>query len=220
MARLNQIKLANPEISHMDLLEILRLPGLFVLAYLLGSVPWGLVLTKAFTSIDIRQEGSGNIGATNVRRLAGKRLGMLTLAGDVLKGAFPVWLAVKISAPDHLWGEIYISLVALAAFSGHLYPVYTKFKRGGKGVATAAGCFCVISPFSCFVAVLVFVMFVCWTNRVSVGSLAASAILPIAVWEATRSHVLVGCAVVTAMFIYIRHGENIKRLLSGTEPKI
>jgi len=204
----------------MELLEILRLPGLFVFSYLLGSVPWGLVLTRAFTSIDIRQEGSGNIGATNVRRLAGRRLGILTLAGDVLKGAFPVWLAMKISAPDHVWGEIYISLVALSAFSGHLYPVYMKFKSGGKGVATAAGCFLVISPFSCFVAVLAFIMFVCWTHRVSVGSLAASAILPVAVWKATQSNVMTGCAVVTTGFIYIRHAENIKRLLSGIEPKI
>ena len=189
----------------MELLEILRLPGLFVFAYLLGSVPWGLVLTKAFTSVDIRQDGSGNIGATNVRRLAGRRLGILTLAGDVLKGAFPVWLAIKISAPDHLWGEIYISLVALFAFSGHLYPVYTKFKNGGKGVATAAGCFLVMSPFSCFVVVLVFIMFVCWTHRVSVGSLAASAILPVAVWKATQSTVMTGCALVISGFIYIRH---------------
>jgi glycerol-3-phosphate acyltransferase PlsY len=203
----------------MALLEILKLFGLFVFAYLLGSVPWGLVLTRAFTSIDIRQEGSGNIGATNVRRLAGKKLGILTLAGDVLKGAFPVWLAMKISTPDHLWGEIYISLVALAAFSGHLYPVYMKFKNGGKGVATAAGCFLAISPFSCFVVVLVFIMFVCWTDRVSVGSLAASAMLPVAVWKATQSNVLAGCAVVTAGLIYVRHAENIKRLLSGTEPK-
>ncbi|MFC1812902.1 glycerol-3-phosphate 1-O-acyltransferase PlsY [Thermodesulfobacteriota bacterium] len=204
----------------MELLETLKLPGLLVFSYLLGSVPWGLVLTKAFTSIDLRQEGSGNIGATNVRRLAGTSLGILTLSGDVLKGAFPVWLAMKISAPDQLWGEIYISLVALSAFSGHLYPVYMKFKGGGKGVATAAGCFLVISPFSCFVAVLVFIMFVCWTHRVSVGSLAASATLPVAVWKATQSGVMTGCAVVTAGFIYIRHTENIKRLLSGIEPKI
>jgi glycerol-3-phosphate acyltransferase PlsY len=204
----------------MEPLEILRLPGLIVFSYLLGSVPFGLVLTKAFTSVDIRRDGSGNIGATNVRRLAGKKLGILTLAGDVLKGAFPVWLAMKISTPDHMWGEIYISLVALSAFSGHLYPVYTKFKNGGKGVATAAGCFLVISPFSCFVAVLVFILFVCWTHRASVGSLAASAILPVAVWKATQSTVMTGCALVTAGFIYIRHAGNIKRLLSGIEPKI
>ncbi|MFC1828160.1 glycerol-3-phosphate 1-O-acyltransferase PlsY [Thermodesulfobacteriota bacterium] len=192
--------------------------GLPVFAYLLGSVPWGLVLTRAFTSVDIRQNGSGNIGATNVRRLAGNTLGALTLAGDIVKGALPVWLAVKITAPGNPWSDIYISLVALAAFSGHLYPVYTKFRQGGKGVATAAGCFLAISPIACIVAVLFFILFVCWFNRVSAGSLAASAVLPIAVWKATQSEILAGCAAVTAVFIYIRHRENIKRLLSGTEP--
>jgi len=194
--------------------------GLPVFAYLLGSVPWGLVLTKTFTTVDIRQNGSGNIGATNVRRLAGNTLGVLTLAGDIVKGALPVWLAMKITVPGNPWNDIYISIVALAAFSGHLYPVYTKFKQGGKGVATAAGCFLVISPMACFVAVLVFILFVCGFDRVSAGSLAASAVLPVAVWKATQSGVLAGCAAVTAGFIYIRHRENIKRLLSGTEPVI
>ena len=189
-------------------------------AYLLGSIPWGLVLTRLFTSIDIRQLGSGNIGATNVRRVAGTTLGALTLAGDVLKGAFPVWLAVTITAPNELWGEIYISLVAIAAFSGHLYPVYMKFKDGGKGVATAGGCFVVISPMACVVAILIFILFICLFKRVSASSLAAVAALPVAVWYVTGSGVLTGCAVVTAIFIYFRHIDNIKRLLTGAEPSI
>lgn len=191
-----------------------------VFAYLLGSIPWGLVLTRAFAPVDIRQHGSGNIGATNVRRLAGNTLGALTLAGDIIKGALPVWLAVQMTVSGRPWSDVYISIVALAAFSGHLYPVYMKFKNGGKGVATAAGCFLAISPMAFFVAVLVFILFVCWFDRVSAGSLAASAALPVAIWEATRSGVMTGCAVVTAVFIYIRHTENIKRLLSGIEPKI
>jgi len=199
------------------MLKFIILP---LFAYLLGSIPWGLVLTRLFTSVDIRQQGSGNIGATNVRRVAGTTLGALTLAGDVLKGAFPVWLAVTITAPNELWGEIYISLVAFAAFSGHLYPVYMKFKDGGKGVATAGGCFVVISPMACVVAILVFILFVCLFNRVSAASLAAAAALPVAVWKVTGSGVLTGCAVVTAIFIYLRHIDNIKRLLSGSEPVI
>jgi glycerol-3-phosphate acyltransferase PlsY len=177
-------------------------------------------LTRLFTSVDIRQLGSGNIGATNVRRVAGTTLGALTLAGDVLKGAFPVWLAVTITAPNELWGEIYISLVALAAFSGHLYPVYMKFKDGGKGVATAGGCFVVISPMACAVAIVVFILFICLFNRASAASLAAAAALPVAVWYVIGSGVLTGCAVVTAIFIYFRHIDNIKRLLSGAEPSI
>jgi glycerol-3-phosphate acyltransferase PlsY len=196
---------------------MLKFFGLPIFAYLLGSIPCGLVLTRLFTSENIRRQGSGSIGATNVRRVAGPTLGALTLVGDVLKGVFPVWLAVTIAAPNEIWGEIFISLVALAAFSGHLYPVYMKFKNGGKGVATAGGCFAVISPVTCVVVILVFIMFVCWSNRVSAASLAAAAVLPVAVWKATGSGVITGCAVVTAIFIYFRHLDNIKRLLAGTE---
>ncbi|MBW1727168.1 MAG: glycerol-3-phosphate 1-O-acyltransferase PlsY [Deltaproteobacteria bacterium] len=199
------------------MIKVFMLP---VFAYLLGSIPWGIVLTRLFTSVDIQSEGSGNIGATNVARIAGSTLGILTLIGDMLKGGIPVWIAVVLATPNSFWGEIYISLVALAAFSGHLYPVYMRFKKGGKGVATAAGCFAVISPVSFMVAILVFIMFVCWLNIVAVASLAAAAVLPVAVWKATGSGVLTGCAVVTAILIYFRHTDNIKRLLKGTEPVI
>ncbi len=199
------------------MIKLLILP---FFAYLLGSIPWGLVLTRLFTSINIRQEGSGNIGATNVRRVAGTKLGILTLAGDVLKGAVPVWLAVSLTDSNELWAAFYLSLVAFAAFMGHLYPIYMKFKNGGKGVATAAGCFAVISPPALGVAILVFILFVCGFNRVSAASLAAAAVLPVAVWKATGSGVLTGCAAATSVFIGFRHKENIKRLLSGTEPTI
>jgi len=94
------------------------------------------------------------------------------------------------------------------------------FKKGGKGVATAAGCFAVISPVAFVVVTLVFVLFVCWLNMVAVASLAAAAILPVAIWQSTGSGVLTGCAVVTAIIIYFRHKDNIKRLFKGTEPKI
>jgi len=189
-------------------------------AYLLGSIPWGLVITRMFTSVDIRQLGSGNIGATNVRRVAGTTLGILTLTGDTLKGAVPVWLAVTIAGSDVTWAQTYISLVALCAFGGHLYPVFLKFKGGGKGVATAGGCFLVMVPVATIIAILVFIMFVCFWNRVSVGSLAAAAALPVVVWQATHSGIITGCAVLTATFIYIRHKDNIKRLWSGEEPTI
>ena len=199
------------------MIKFLVLP---VFAYVLGSIPWGIVLTRLFTSVDIRREGSGNIGATNVGRIAGPTLGVLTLIGDMLKGAIPVWIAVVLTAPNSLWGEIYISVVSLAAFSGHLYPVYMRLKKGGKGVATAAGCFAVISPMAFVVVALVFIMFVCWLNIVAVASLAAAAVLPVAIWQATGSGILTGCAVVTAIAIYFRHMDNIKRLFEGTEPVI
>ena len=199
------------------MIKYLLLP---IFSYLLGSIPIGLILTRLFTPINIRQVGSGNIGATNVGRMAGPGLGVLTLTGDILKGAFPVWLAASITTPNGIWGALYIALVAFAAFMGHLYPVYLKFKNGGKGGATAAGCFGVISPVALVVLILVFIMFVCWSNRVSVASLAAAAVLPVAIWKATGSGVLLGCAIITTIFIYFRHADNIKRLLEGTEPLI
>lgn len=199
---------------------MLKFLGLPIFAYLVGSIPWGLVLTRMFTSVDILRQGSKNIGATNVRRLAGPTLGMLTFTFDVFKGAFPVWLAIKIAEPNGIWGECYISLVGLAAFLGHLFPVYMKFKKGGKGVATAGGCFAVISPPAAGITILVFIMIVCWSNRVSPASLTASATLPVAIWKATGSGILTGYAVVSAIFIYVRHIDNIKRLLDGSEPTI
>jgi glycerol-3-phosphate acyltransferase PlsY len=191
-----------------------------IFSYLLGSIPWGIIFTRLFTPINIRRAGSGNIGATNVARMAGPGLGVLTLAGDILKGAFPVWLAVSMATPNDIWGDLYIALVVFAAFMGHLYPVYMKFKNGGKGVATAAGCFGVISPVALVILILVFILFICWSNRVSLASLSASAVLPVAIWKATGSKVMLGCAVVTTIFIYYRHVDNIKRLLTGKEPAI
>ena len=194
--------------------------ALAVFAYLLGSIPWGLILTRLFTPVDIRQSGSGNIGATNVVREAGLKLGIITLAGDVLKGAVPVWLATSTPSANDTWSALFVALVSLAAFMGHLYPIYMKFKTGGKGVATAAGCFAVISPVAMIISILVFIMMVCWSSRVSLASLVAAAVLPIAVWKATHSQIITGCAFIMMIFIYFRHMDNIKRLLAGTEPSI
>ena len=191
--------------------------GLPLFAYLLGSIPFGLVFTRSFTSVDIRKEGSGNIGATNVRRIAGTSIGLLTLAADVLKGAGPVYLAMVISYPDYLTYEIFICLTALCAFLGHLYPVYMKFKDGGKGVATALGCFLVLSPVACLAALLAFLIVALSSNHVSAGSLSAAAVMPVAVWIKTNSPVITICAAVISIFIIYRHKDNIKRLFAGTE---
>ena len=194
--------------------------GLILLAYLLGSIPFGLVLTGLFADIDIRKAGSGNIGATNVRRLAGNTLGLLTLVGDVAKGAVPVVLAKSLSAPGPLSHNLCLSLVVLAAFCGHLFPVYMKMKGGGKGVATAAGCLAAISPLTVVVALGVFLLAAFGSNRVSVGSLAASAVLPPAIWWDTGSTVFAACALALAIGIFLRHSANIKRLFNGSEPTI
>ena len=194
--------------------------GAILLAYLLGSIPFGLVLTRLFTDIDIRKAGSGNIGATNVRRLAGNPLGVLTLIGDVAKGAAPVALAQTLPPPTLLTKEIGLALVALVAFCGHLFPAYTRMKNGGKGVATAAGCLAVISPVAVLVALAVFLLAAFAGNRVSVGSLAAAVTLPPALWWTTSSVAFTSCAVVLAVGIFMRHRANIRRLIDGTEPTI
>lgn len=188
---------------------------LSVFAYALGSVPFGIIFTKLFAHTDIRQQGSGNIGTANVVRNAGLIAGILTLVGDVLKGALPVYFAL-----NNNFNEIYVSIIVLCAFLGHLYPVFLKFRYGGKGVATAGGCFLAVSPFACVIAVFVFLVFVSLFKRSSVGSLAASATLPIAVWQFENSIIITECAIIIAILIYLRHIDNIKRLLNRAEPTL
>jgi len=193
--------------------------GLTAFAYVLGSIPWGVVLTRCFTSVDVRRQGSGNIGATNVSRLAGFTWGLLTFAGDVLKGALPVYLASVFAWKNPLLNDYLPAVVALAAFCGHLYPLFMKFRNGGKGVATCAGCFVVLDPWACPAALLAFIVPVFISRRVSIGSLAAALVLPIAVGFSVHSIQLTVAAVIMSVFIFIRHTANIKRLISGTEPK-
>jgi glycerol-3-phosphate acyltransferase PlsY len=191
--------------------------GLPLLAYLLGSIPWGLVLTRLFATADIRRHGSGNIGATNVARVAGPALGLATLAGDVLKGWAPVALASSLDLPP-AGAELYAAALALLAVLGHLFPVYTRLRGGGKGVATAAGAFAALAPSAVLIALAVFVLVLALTRRVSAGSLAASAALPPAVLGTTASAVFCAGAGIAAALIFIRHAGNIRRLLAGTEP--
>ena len=187
---------------------------LIVGGYLAGSVPTGVILAKLFTTKDIRQEGSGNIGATNVYRVLGARLGVLTLVGDVLKGAIPVLLARTLLGDD-LW----IAAVALSTFLGHLYPLFLKF-RGGKGVATALGIFMVIAPLVVACAAGVFVLVAVIWRYVSLASLAASALMPLFLGIAGYSSVYVGLGLIVGFLIFYRHGDNIKRLREGVEKKI
>ena len=193
--------------------------GLLLLAYLLGSIPWGLILARIFARQDIRLTGSKNIGATNVTREAGVTPGLLTLIGDFLKGAVPVYLARMAFGPAGGSSDIYLSAVALAAFLGHLFPIYLKFRDGGKGVATAAGCFAVISPPAVLSACIVFMVLLFAVRRVSVASLSAAVVLPVAIWISARSGTLTTAASVSTLLIFVRHRENLKRLVAGTEPE-
>ncbi len=193
--------------------------GFPIFAYLLGSIPWGIVFTRLYSSADIKRQGSGNIGATNVSRVAGPTLGLLTFTGDVLKGAVPVYLALRFAVQNQGANDLFLSVVSLAAFFGHLYPLFMKFKSGGKGVATTAGCFVILAPLPCLMALSAFIIFLLLFRRISAGSLAAGIVLPIVVWFATNSREITAAAATMSVFIFIRHTENIKRLISGTEPK-
>src|SRR6056297_1282349 len=184
-------------------------------AYALGSVPSGVVLTRLFSGEDIRKQGSGNIGATNVSRVAGVVPGLLTLVLDILKGALPVLVAALWAPVNPLW---VMAAAGLAAFLGHLYPVCFRFRGGGKGVATACGVFLVAAPLACLIAALVFAGVVLVFRRVSAGSLAAALALPAAVWLVTGSAALFACAGCIGLLVIWRHKDNIRRLIRGEEP--
>ena len=151
-------------------------------AYLMGSIPFGLLIVRIVGRVDIRENGSGNIGATNVRRTVGTLPAVATLLGDIGKGFLPVWWAAALVGGPSPWSQAYVALVGLCAFAGHLYPVFLKSRTGGKGVATAAGCLLAVSPGALGVSALVFIMTACGLNRVSAASLAATASLPLTVW--------------------------------------
>ena len=179
-------------------------------AYLLGSIPTGLLLGKLY-GIDVRKEGSGNIGATNLYRTVGRKVGVMTLAGDCLKGLLPV-LAMKYSTLP----VEYAAWVGLAAFCGHVFSVFLKF-RGGKGVATALGVFLALSPLAVAIALGVFIALMLIWRYVSLGSICAAAVMPIAVWGLGGGRVLIVVTTLIATVVIIRHIENIRRLAAGTE---
>jgi glycerol-3-phosphate acyltransferase PlsY len=195
---------------------ILKAVILIALAYSMGAVPWGVILTRLFGHADVRKAGSGNIGAYNVYRVAGKRLGIMTLLGDLSKGAVPVLIAMSWVGVSDWKAEVVVCLIALAAFAGHLFPVFLGFK-GGKGVATAAGCLLIMSPLAFLICALVYVLVLCSSGYSSAGSLSAAALLPGAIWLATHSAPMTVCFLVMAVLVFIRHADNIKRLLKGTE---
>lgn len=194
--------------------------ALFLLAaYLLGGIPFGLLLTRWFKGIDIRALGSGNIGATNVRRNAGNTLGALTLLGDLAKGYLPVTAVALLLPNGHPGMAAAMAATAVAAFCGHLFPLTLGF-RGGKGVATAGGAYLAIAPAALLGVLAAFGLGLGISRRVSVGSLAAACALPLCVALATGSRPLSVGAVIIAVGIVARHRENIERLILGKEPAL
>ena len=188
--------------------EILLLIG----AYLLGSVPTGLLLAKAL-GVNIRESGSGNIGATNVYRTIGRKLGIITLIGDCLKGLIPVLLAKSLGLPD-----VWVAAIGLAALLGHVFTIFLGFK-GGKGVATALGVFLGTSPLSVLAALVIFAVVLYTWRFVSLASIVAAALIPALVWFTDGKQETVLMAVAIAAVVIFRHQENIARLRAGTESK-
>ena len=190
--------------------------GFFIalFGYLLGSIPTGLILTTLFSKIDPRMSGSKNIGATNIYRTAGRTLGVLTLLGDVIKGALPVSIALW-SGLSTLW----IGIAGLSPVVGHIFPIFLGFK-GGKGVATALGVYFVISPVAVFIEFLIFSGIVWKWRYVALGSITCAVTIPILIsFFRSDSQTYFVLSVIIAALILYRHQANISRLLQGTENK-
>jgi acyl phosphate:glycerol-3-phosphate acyltransferase len=188
-------------------------------AYLLGSIPFGLLLSRLFGGEDVRKAGSGNIGATNVARIAGPLAGILTLVFDTAKGAAAVWIAARMTNDSATW----MMIAAFVVLLGHCFPVWLKFK-GGKGVATALGVFLALSPLAAVSALLLFILCVVYWRYVSLGSVSAAAAMPLLIyflWAPGHAPPLIidlGTLAIAALVIY-KHDGNLQRLVDGTEPR-
>lgn len=193
--------------------------GLIVVGYLLGSIPFGYLLVRATGGGDIRFQGSGNIGATNVARASGWSIGVFTLLLDAAKGALAVWLADHFSG-----GNIRFAIYAgLAAILGHVFPVWLRFE-GGKGVATSLGVFLALCWPAAAAAVILFLLVVSFWRYISLGSISAAAALPLLVYllyapgHAPPTAVTFS-TLLAAVVVIVKHRDNIERLLAGTEPR-
>jgi glycerol-3-phosphate acyltransferase PlsY len=191
-------------------------------AYLLGSIPFGLLMVRLFRKQDIRQSGSGNIGATNVLRYGGKGLGAVTFALDAAKGYAAVLLAYAVAGRLHFAPDAIDNLAALAALSalvGHVFTVWLGF-RGGKGVATGFGVFLAISPWAALIALVAFIAAVALSRYVSLASILGCLVFPvvcIALAPRQLTPFLLAVVVLIPVIVIAKHHKNIERLLHGTE---
>ncbi len=187
---------------------------LALMGYAIGSIPFSFLVARLFGVKDVRTVGSGNVGATNVMRSAGKVPGILALLLDGLKGAATVWIARALSS-----SEMEICLAGLFAVIGHLFPVWLGF-QGGKGVATGAGLFIPLAPGALGAAILVFVITLAAARYVSLASILASLSLPVAAYLLGAGPVVSSTALVAALMVVAKHHANIGRLAKGVEPKL
>ena len=190
------------------------LTGIVIGAYLIGSVPFALILARRWGTADLREVGSGNVGASNVLRVLGVRPGVLVAFLDASKGAASVALAAWFGG-----GGTAPAVAGVAAVVGHVYPVWLRF-RGGKGVATACGAFGVLAPMAAVPAFGIFMISVCATRYVSLGSVLASAALPPIAWALGGSPATVTAASAASVLIVFRHRSNLRRLFRGSERRL
>ncbi len=184
-----------------------------LIAYLLGGIPFGYLLVRWTSGKDVRAEGSGNIGATNVLRTTGRRAGVATLVLDIAKGFAAVWIADKFTNSDVFW----MSAAALAVIAGHGFPVFLKFK-GGKAVASFTGAFLYLTPMPLVAVAIVFAVTVAASGYISAGSILGAATFPFGVWMILHpdASVLIASFLAGAFIVY-RHKSNLQRLREGTE---
>lgn len=193
-----------------------------IFAYLCGSIPFGYILVRLFLKTDVRQTGSGNIGATNVARTGAKGLAILTLLLDAVKGFVAVLVATLVLSRLNPSGSnlhIFPAFAGLFAILGHLYPVWLKFK-GGKGVATALGVFVGLAPTPVGIVLGLFALIVLFTHYISLGSILAAAAFPFAVYLVYRGQLprtTYALIAFSSLLIIWKHRTNIQRLLAGTE---
>lgn len=192
---------------------MLRAVLVILASYLIGSVPTGFIL-GSLSGVDIRSEGSGNIGATNVARTLGWVAGVATLLVDTAKGLIPVIFALWLG-----FGPDLVATAGLAAFLGHVFSVFLRF-RGGKGVATALGILVGVTPLVAPVLVASFLVVAGLTRRVSMGSLAAAAVCPVAVWGLSYAQPYIWLSLILGVLVILRHHDNIRRMLAGKEEEM
>ena len=195
--------------------DVMKLLLTLVIGYLLGSISTGVILSRAFGHKDIRSQGSGNSGTTNMLRVMGKKFALLTFAGDLLKGIIAVLIGKALLGTQA--GEI---VGAFGAILGHNFPRYFGFK-GGKGIATSFGCLLIVFPLQTLCAFGVFLLLVATTRYVSAGSLGAAVTLPFFIMFTTPCDPVIWCSVIAICLLAIwRHYPNIKRLMNHTESKL
>lgn len=194
--------------------------GIVVLAYLLGSIPFSFLIVKLVARKDVRRVGSGNVGATNAMRAAGKAAGIAALLLDIAKGVAAVLLARRLGATPAVVGA-----AAVAVVLGHCYPVWLGF-RGGKGVATSAGAMGALAPPAMCLTLVAFLVVVSWKRYVSLGSIVAAILFPLFIhasqrlgWEQPEPRLLLA-GMLIALIVVVKHRSNLERLRQGVEPRL